>query len=246
MSVNTKTIAFLGGSTGVGLSTLKHSIAAGYQCIALCRDPSKLTSIFAPELTPNLTIVSGNAHNTDAVSKCIVSRTGNLVDLIITTIGSRPVLSKLTIEDPNCCRKGAATMLEALTLLRRQGVAGSPHIVAFSTTGLSRFGRDVPFAMVPIYHVMLKVPHEDKRIMEDTFVESGEPFTIIRASMLTNNKTDKAVRVGTEDPKNGLEGKVAIGYSISREDAGKWIAENFCLVSRPDEKYINKIATITC
>lgn len=245
MSTNTNTIAFFGASGGVGLSALKHSVAAGHQCIALCRDPSKLTAIFAPESTPNLKIVQGNAHDVQAVSKCLLAEPGKLVDLIITTIGSRPVLSKLTLEDPQCCRKGAATMLEALAQLRRDGALGHPHIIPFSTTGLSRFGRDVPFAMVPIYHVMLKVPHEDKRIMEDTFSDSGETFTIIRASMLADGETDKQVRVSTEDPKTGREAKAEIGYTITREDAGKWIAENFVFPGTIPERFMNKIAMIT-
>ena len=35
MSSNTTTVAFFGASTGVGLSALKHSLAAGHHCIAL-------------------------------------------------------------------------------------------------------------------------------------------------------------------------------------------------------------------
>ncbi|KAJ5692288.1 hypothetical protein N7462_001711 [Penicillium macrosclerotiorum] len=242
MDPKTQTVAFFGASTGVGLAALKHSLEAGLQCIALCRTPAKLTAIFPEGSTPNLKIVKGDAHDITPVSECLRTKDGKLVDMIISTIGSKPVLSKLSVEDPECCRKGAAIMIEAISQLRASGVTGNPHIVSFSTTGLSRFGRDVPYLMIPLYHVALKVPHEDKRIMEDRFVESGVTFTIVRGSLLTNGETTNTVRVGIEDPKTGRESS-AIGYTISREDSGKWITEN--LILQKNEKYTNKILMIT-
>ncbi|KAJ5153140.1 uncharacterized protein N7482_009618 [Penicillium canariense] len=242
MASTTKTVAFFGASTGVGFSALKHSLAAGLQCTALCRTPSKLESIFPADSTPNLTIIKGDAHDITAVSQCIRAEDGKLVDMIITTIGSRPIWYKMSIEDPECCRKGAAILIEAIAQLRSQGVTGNPHIVSFSTTGLSRFGRDYPIALFPIYAWLLHAAHADKRIMEDRFVASGEGFTIIRGSLLNDGETTKTVRVGIEDPKTGRE-STAIGYFISREDAGRWIAEN--LILQKTEGYKNKILMIT-
>ena len=242
MASQRKTVAFLGASTGVGLSALKHTLAQGHRCIALCRIPSKLTAIFPSERYPNLQVVQGNAHSTAAVSTCLVADNGTLVDEIISTIGGKFIMSKLTIDDSQVCRKGMATLLDALAQLRSSGLTGQPHIVVCSTTGMSHFGRDLPYAMMPLYHILLKVPHEDKRVMEDRLVESGEAFTLIHASWLVDGETSKQIRVGIEDPKTGRESK-AIGYTISREDAGKWVADN--LVLRLDRKYVNKIVMVT-
>ncbi|KAJ6112028.1 hypothetical protein N7523_008089 [Penicillium sp. IBT 18751x] len=241
MNSNTKTVAFIGASGGVGLSALKHTLAAGHQCVALCRQPSKLTSIF-PESTPNLKVIEGNAHDVEAVSKCLVTEDGTLVDIVLSTIGSRPNFRKMTIEDPEVCQKGAAALVEALDNLQRDGITGTPHLITFSTTGISRFGRDYPIAVFPIYHWMLKVPHVDKRITEDRFADSGRPFTIVRASLLTTGETTKEIRVGIEDPRLGRESE-AIGYAISREDSGKWVAEH--LILQTEKQYVNKIAMIT-
>ncbi|KAI0132991.1 hypothetical protein BJ170DRAFT_268594 [Xylariales sp. AK1849] len=238
----TKTVAFFGASQGVGLSALQHSLTAGYECIALCRDPSKLTTILPTETTPNLEVRQGNVHDTAAVSRCLKTSQGRFVDEIVFTVGSKPVLSKLTVEDPTVCGKGITSVLGAIAELRQQGITGRPHVVVCSSTGLSRFGRDVPLAMVPLYHVMLKLPHEDKQAMEANLIASGEEFSIVRMSLLVNGGTKKAIRVGIEDPKTGLESK-AVGYTISREDAGKWIARN--LVIERGANYLNKIATIT-
>ncbi|KAI1244138.1 hypothetical protein MGN70_014007 [Eutypa lata] len=251
-----KTIAFFGASGGVGLAALKHSLAAGHQCIALCRNPSKLTAVLAPETTSNLKVVQGNVRDVEAVSQCLTTPGGRLVDDVIFTVGSRFVMSKMNLEDLHVCEHGMGALLQAIADIRRkqqqqqqqeeEGVGNTLHILAFSTTGMSRFGRDVPLSMVPFYHVALKVPHADKRIMEDKLVESGEAFTVVRASLLFdgNSETDTPVRVGIEDPKSGVIESKAIGYRISREDAGKWIARNFVLGAK-EAKYVNKTITVT-
>ncbi|KAJ4152808.1 hypothetical protein LMH87_009328 [Akanthomyces muscarius] len=230
-------IAFLGASTGVGLSALKHSLEAGRQCVALCREPKKLDSLEAH----NLKIVKGNAHDLDVVSQLIVAPDGTFVDEIITTIGGKFSTSKMGIDQPKVCEIGMDTLITAIASLRKKGVSGAPHIIACSSTGVSKFGRDLPLLMVPLY-LALKGPHADKVKMEEKLVASGEKFTVIRASLLTDGESEKAIRVGIEDPKTGFESK-AIGYTISREDAGKWVARN--LVQDMDAAYLNKMVVIT-
>ncbi|KAI0415214.1 hypothetical protein F5X98DRAFT_376990 [Xylaria grammica] len=238
-----ETVAFFGASTGVGLAALQRTLATGRQCIALCRNPAKLSAILPPASNPNLRIVQGNAHEVTAVSKCLLARTGVLVDQIISTIGGAFLWSKMTIDDPEVCQKGMATLLDALANLRGDGAVGKPQIIVCSTTGLSRFGRDIPVAMIPLYHLVLKVPHEDKVVMEDRLISSGEDFVIVRPSLMVSEKeTTKEVSAGIEDPKTGRD-SAAIGYTIAKPDAGRWIAEN--LVLKKQTKYSQKIAMIT-
>ncbi|GAP90211.2 putative NAD -binding domain [Rosellinia necatrix] len=238
-----QTITFFGASTGVGLEALKRTLSTGRACVALCRNPAKLSAILPPESSPNLRIVRGNAHDVTAVSACLLARDGVLVDQIVSTIGGAFIASKMTIDDPEVCRKGMAVLLDALARLRGDGAVGNPHITVCSTTGLSKFGRDIPLAMIPLYHVLLKVPHEDKVIMEDRLVASGENYTIVRPSlMVAEEVTAKEIRVGVEDPRTGRQ-SAAIGYTITKGDAGRWIAET--LVLRKPEAYSKKIAMIT-
>ncbi|KAF4963270.1 hypothetical protein FSARC_8708 [Fusarium sarcochroum] len=238
-----KTVTFFGASTGVGLSALKHTLAAGHHCIALCRTPSKLEAIVPTETHPNLRIIEGNAHDIKAVASCLKKPDGSIVDAIVSTIGGKPILHKMTIDDPDCCRVGMAVLLDALAQIRNEGATGRPHIAVFSTTGLSDFGRDYPIILYPIYAIALKVPHEDKKIMETKLADSGEDYTVVRASLLVNGgETETPVRVGVEDPKTGRE-SLEIGYTISREDSGKWLAENLLITKVPG--YVNKITSIT-
>lgn len=239
---STKTVAFMGASGGVGLATLKKTLAAGYHCIALCRTPSTLTDILPTESNPNLRVIQGNAHDITTVSQLIRKDDGNLVDTIVSTIGARPSMSMNAFKDAaTVCQKAMITLLEAITQLRQAGATGDPHIIVCGTTGMSRFGRDIPLAQVPVYKVLLATPHADKTVMEDKLTESGEEFTIVRCGWLLNGEKNRPIRVGIEDPKKGVEVR-EIGYAISREDAGNWFAENLVIQKNP--KYVNKIASI--
>lgn len=241
MTSDPRTVAFIGASTGVGLSALKHTLAAGLQCIALCRTPSKLSVIFPPETTPNLRIVEGNAHDVGSVSQAIQTTDGRLVNIIVSTIGGKFVPRKMAFDDPEVCQKGTATLLEALAQFRRDGAVGSPHLVVCSTTGISRFGRDISITLLPLYYT-LGVPHKDKLVMEDRLVAGGVPFTAVRPSLLVDGESTKPIRVGVEDPKTGRQSE-AVGFSISREDTGKWMAEH--LVLKTEGLYLNKFVTLT-
>lgn len=239
-----KTVAFLGASNGVGHFALKHTLAAGHTCIALCRTPSTLTDALPLATHPNLRVIQGNAHDLPAVISLLRKPDGTgLVDTVVTTIGAKPSLSLDAMAAArDVCQKGMATLLAAIAQLREQGVGGRPHIITCGTTGMSRFGRDIPLAQVPLYKVLLATPHADKRVMEDAVVESGEEFTLVRCGWLLNGeRKGRAIRVGIEDPRKGVE-VLEIGYAISREDAGRWFAEN--LVIGKDPKYLNKTATI--
>ncbi|KAK2007859.1 hypothetical protein LZ32DRAFT_34530 [Colletotrichum eremochloae] len=245
---NPKTILFLGATGGCGLSALRRSLDAGFTCIALCRTPSKLASVLLPEQYPNLRIAQGNAHEAHVVARHLVSPLDPIrfVDAVVSSIGAWFDMRKMNLEDVHVCEKGMAVLLDALRNLRTEkGVSGNPRILGLSSTGISKFGRDTPLLIAPLYKGLLHVPHEDKRAMEELLFASNEAWTVVRASLLTNGKEQPpgAVRVGLEDPSKGVE-QLAIGYTISREDVGRWIFENVLQKDGNDE-FVRKVATIT-
>lgn len=254
MSITTtsspKTILFLGATGGCGLATLRRSLEAGHTCIALCRSPSKLSDKLPTELQHNLRLEHGNAHDVSVVSRCLVvedpARPGSrLVDAVVFSIGGAFQFHSLTLDDPHVCETAISVLLEALALCRESGAAGRPRIVVISTTGITELGRDVPLLFVLLYWFMLAVPHKDKKAMEDTLVASAEDWTIVRASLLTDGPVAEGyvIRVGVEDSVARTVESTAIGYTISREDVGKWIFEN--LVQETDDMWVRKTATIT-
>lgn len=249
MSSPTQTILFLGATGGSGFSVLRRSIAAGHSCIALCRTPSRLSDKL-PESqrnAPNLRIEQGNVVDQDALARCLVrpDSPASLVDAVVFTIGGAFSFSNMGNDQPHVCEDGMKALVAALSQARSTaGATGSPTIIAVSTTGMSAHGRDYPASLWPIYGLMLKQPHRDKTAMEALMVASGEPFTIVRASLLTDgDESNKPIRVGVEDPKaRKLESK-EVGYIISREDVGKWIFDS--LLAGDGRKWKDKVVSIT-
>lgn len=240
-----KTITFIGASTGCGNHALAAALAAGHTCIALCRVPSKLDSLSTSY--PNTLIVkSGNAHDVPSVAACLV-HDGRLVDAINTSIGSTMDTKTFKFIDPDVCKKGMATLLEALRSVREtQALKGRPLISIVSTNGIADTGRDFPLLLYPVYHYMLATPHADKKVMEAAVQESGERFVLVRPSLLMDGDCpEKTIRVGVEDVQSTKIEKKEVGYSISRGAVGRWIYEN--VLARADDKlaYEGKAVSIT-
>lgn len=222
------------------------------------------------DLPPNLRIVQGDAHDADVLARCL--RVDNdssdgpsrLVDAVVSSIGARPTLRGMS--DPHVCEKGVAALLAALRRCRAElndsqaNAVGSsnkkirtgPHIVVVSSTGITPLGRDLPLPMVPLYRLLLAGAHRDKRAMEEALIRGegvGEQWTIVRGSLFMGGEEateEGAVRVGVEDPVRGVVESRAVGYTISREDVGKWIFEN--LIAAGEEaagKWVRKAATVT-
>lgn len=63
--------------------------------------------------------------------------------------------------------------------------------------------------------------------MEDVVVASGRKFVLVRPSLLFDGEAKglDRVRTGIENPGNREEGSHAVGYTIRREDLGRWIFE---------------------
>lgn len=246
-----KSIAFIGASGGCGLAALTKALQHSDSniCVALCRNPSKLTDVLPSSSHPNLVVKQGNAHTLDDVKSILVNPTDptRLVDAICFTIGSPMNFSKLSTEDPHVCERGMSTLLQALSELRSSGVAsaagGPPRICVISTTGITA-KRDVPILMWPFYHYVLDVPHKDKAAMEELLRTKGrdEEVTLIRPSLLTDGEeTDKIIRVGVEDVATKKRESEVFGYTISRADVGAWMWEH---VLR-DRRYGGKAVSIT-
>jgi hypothetical protein len=177
--------------------------------------------------------------------------------MIVNGVGSLPEFKGLlpSQEDPTICRVTAANMLKALTSIRESAPSRyqKPTLVAISTTGISEYGRDIPLAMVPLYHWALKVPHEDKRAMEQMLKTEGaregsllRAWIVVRCSAFIGESEVgwENLKVGVEDGK--LMDRSAIGYRVSKVDVGRWIYAS--LVEDKGGKrdgYLNKCVAIT-
>ncbi|GKZ21782.1 hypothetical protein AbraIFM66951_008753 [Aspergillus brasiliensis] len=229
------TVAFFGATGGCANACLALALQAGYHCSALARSPSKLHNLLQQLKVPEsaiakyLTVIEGDIYDLQAVQKTL-NLDGRPVDLIVSGLGGKPRFEygiKATLDNPTICQDGIRTILSAA-----RSCAQKPRIVIISTTGLSDT-RDVPLMMMPLYHWLLKVPHEDKKVMEDLVEaemqqkpagEEEEPaidgYLMVRPSLLTNGEGSGLSKIRT-----GTDQNPAVGYTISRRDVGLWIFE---------------------
>lgn len=178
-----------------------------------------------------------------------------VVDIIVSGVGGVPQFTpnplRPTIDDPAVCQDTTRAILDAVK--SKSPSTKKPIVVVISTTGISDHGRDIPVAMIPLYHFMLPVPHKDKKEMERLLAAETKPgssciegFVVVRPSLLTNGPAQgaKKIRVGVESLER-LESP-AIGYTISRADVGGWIFEAV-LEDRDGGRhtYLNKFVTVT-
>lgn len=156
--------------------------------------------------------------------------------------------------DTEICHKGIRTVLDTLAAMRARGMqtasrsAEGPLLVAWSTTGISDAGRDIPLHMIPLYHGLLGVAHKDKKNLEVAIAnEKGLRWIIVRPSLLMGdgrgdlNEKKKKVRVGVE--RNCKVEKKEIGSLISREAVGTWVWEN--LVVGDGKRYEAAMVSLT-
>lgn len=222
----------------------------------VARSPSKLIdSLFQrglsePIIRDHLTITEGTVTDLDAVRRTIQPGVSDspMVDIIVSGLGGKMLFSnplRPTLDNPTICQDGVRTILDAARQFSDSNQ--KPTLIVLSTTGISDAYRDVPFAMMPMYYWMLRVPHEDKRAMETlilngmvTPVEGREidQYTIVRRSTFTEGTGDGLTKI-----KAGVEDKSAVGYFIARKDVGKWVFEMLVNPGLTSE-YLGKVVSI--
>jgi hypothetical protein len=228
----------------------------------VARTPSNLTNLLTARQIPqstlnsNLHITQGSSKDPPAVLAALTTTDPTdpaapprPVDLIISGIGGKPVFwpnpLRPKLDDLHVCEESARVLLDAVSKLD-YGERGSPVIVAISTTGLPGSPvRDVPLLMLPLYRLLLHHPHEDKKRMEGVLLPEDPPpnhptCVVVRASLLTDGP-----RQGVEKVRSGTEEKPAVGYTISREDVGGWLAERIVENTGRREEWGGKKVTIT-
>ncbi len=127
-------------------------------------------------------------------------------------------------------------------------------MVVISTTGISDHGRDIPLAMIPLYHWLLPVPHKDKKEMEKLLaleIASGgssslRGYVAVRPSLLTDGPAIGVNKVRAAFEADGKVAASAIGYTIARSDVGAWIFEELVEDRRGAQgSWFNKLVSIT-
>lgn len=250
-------IAFFGATGDCAGYCLVSALAAGHSCVALARNPSRLSQslrdkgVSVSAIESHLTIVEGNVKDIRAVQQAL-QIDGAVVDFIVSGIGAAPkfqwsIFQPITLDDTKVCQTAGSTILQALRVLNS---AQKPVIINVMTTGIPPEGKpwDVPVLLTWMYHYIMQVPHEDKAAVQDMLIEHMRlpetqrdlgGFVNIKASLLMDG-TSKGLQLVRE----GVEDTPAIGYTIRRADVGLWIYERLLKTNIKDE-WVNKGVCIT-
>lgn len=143
-------------------------------------------------------------------------------------------------------------MTSILSALADHKPLQKPLIAVISSTGISAGPRDVPLPIVPLYKIILHNAHNDKLNMEqllgDSIAEGASGgkeawirgFVSVRPSLLTNGPV-----AGQPKLKVGTVSKPAVGYSVSREDIGKWIFDEL-VANEGRDRWVGEKVSLTC
>ena len=247
----TETLAFFGATGGCTLEAITRALKAGYECNALARTPSKLTDLLAKNgvsediINTKLHIVKGDVRNAGTVKENLILN-GRLVDIILSGVGGT-TFAEISTKGLDICQITIKNVLASLKELKAEvKVTKKPLLVSISSTGMTegQEARDLPYAWYPIYHVMLAIPHTDKKEMEKILTEHmAQPemdrvisgYVLPRPAWLTNGP---ALGSGPKGLRYGLEDKPAVGYTVSRADVGQFLFE-YLIEGKDRETFIN-------
>lgn len=214
-------------------------------------------------LSTQLTLIEGSATDLNAIIQTLFPENLPPASMIISGVGGTPDFSQPLspkFVGKTICQDTIRNILEVLRE-QRHGYKQKPVLMAISSTGLTK-ERDIPLAMVPLYNWMLKVPHADKRVMEELiFEEVGKPelekaisdYVIIRSSFLTSGASQREkVRVlkGQGEGQNTAVGISCpfVGYTICREDVGGFmfgLVEGLDGEKAPGTEYYSSVVSIS-
>ena len=248
MSTSKSLLAFYGATGGCTLACLVPALNAGYDCTALARTPSKLTSALLTKgvsqstIDEHLHITQGDVLDAAAV-RGPLTLNGRGAEIIFSGLGITAFAQSRV--EVTICTQGVTNIL---TALREANLPKKPILVSISSSGMGRGTepRDLPLLMLPLYRLGLKNPHADKVHMEEVVeaeMAKGEEsaiggFVLPRPAFLTDGKAK-----GVGGVKVGTEGSPAVGYTISRSDVGGWMYEE--LVVKGGEKFLGRKVTLT-
>jgi putative NADH-flavin reductase len=171
-------ILVIGGTSGVGLETVKLALNRGHQLTAMARHPERLTLVH-----DRLAIVQGDVLDAASV---VTAMTGH--DVVVFTISIGPTRKPVTVFS-----RGASNILEAMQKL------GVPRLIAVTGIGAGDSRGHGSFTYDHfIQPFLLKTMYEDKDRSEVLIRDSNVNWTIVRPGFLNDDASEANYRVVTD------------------------------------------------
>ena len=165
----------IGGTSGIGLETVRLALERGHQVTAMARRPERM-----PLLNPNLELLKGDVPDPASVDAAVEGK-----DAIIFTIGMGPTRQPVT-----AFSKGTRHVLDAM----ERNDVGQLVMVTGIGAGDSRGHGSAVYDFF-VRPVLMKTVYEDKDRSEERIRESDIDWVIVRPGFLTDEPGTGQYRV---------------------------------------------------
>jgi putative NADH-flavin reductase len=189
-------IVVFGGTSGIGLETVKQALARGYMVTSITRHPERMTVDH-----PKLVNLKGDITQRDSFNDVIEGK-----DAVISSIGLGPTRKEVTVYS-----SGMTNVLAAMQQFGVSRVISITGIGAGDSKGHGGFFYDR--ILNPL---LLKTDYADKTRQEQILKQSEVEWTIVRPGFLTDDEAGLNYRV-----ISNLNGVVA--GSIARADVAHFM-----------------------
>jgi uncharacterized protein YbjT (DUF2867 family) len=196
-------VIVLGVTRGTGRATVHTLLQHGHTVTAFARDPAKVPA------APNLTVVQGDAMNSDDVARAVPGHDAVVVSLGISESGFRLALGLGTRPEGNVCEVGTRNVIAAM---RQSGIA---RLVVVSSFGVGDSRGKLPLLFKLFYIIALREHMRDKEQMELLVKASGLDWTLVQPVGLDD-------KPGTGKALVTTDGAIR-GNMVSRQDVADLI-----------------------
>ena len=194
-------IVVMGGSSGIGLQTVKALLKEGHEVVAFSRSANKL------QLNdPKLSKISGDATSESDVRTAIEGAYA-----VVQAIGV-PMNLKLITGPINLFSSSTETLI---SIMESTGVRRLIAVTGFGA-GDSEAAINC-FQKIP-FNILFGQAYRDKSMQEESIKKSDLDWTIVRPGVLTNGTLRQGYRVRQhrKEWRNGIISRAAVGDYISR------------------------------
>jgi putative NADH-flavin reductase len=199
-------LAIFGGTGGTGLALTQQALEHGHDVRVLVRNPNRM-----PLINANMRLVLGNVLDQQSVTKTLLG-----TDAVLSCLGQRNLLRNTQVVS-------AGTRL-IMAVMKQHGVR---RLVVESAFGA---GESLALATLTerlLFATLLWAPYQDKNLMEPEVKASGQEWTILRPTLLTNGPLTNRYTVSTARPATARVSRADVAAAMLRAvEERLWVGES--------------------
>jgi len=198
-------LAIFGATGGTGLELTRQTLEHGHSVRVLVRNPNRMTLVNA-----NMRVVLGDVLDRESVTKTLLGS-----DAALSCLGQRTLL-----RNTHAVSAGIRNIMDVMQQhgLRRlvvESAFGAGESLAHATP-LERF----------VFATLIRMPYQDKNIMEPAVKASALEWTLLRPVRLTNGPLTRRYTITSQRPPGGSVSRADVAAAMLRAvEEQLWVGE---------------------